>query len=123
MNVFYFEFGYDHNILQYRQTALVIPAPKVKSLLNADVDYETNVEMDQNMVTLQIETASMLRPPAGILIKSPPGFGFSRLCRPMPAPPPALPVYFPYSKFNWLPWDVKCSSKQDADGSNWIRIA
>merc|ERR1711871_235146 len=37
MNAFFFEFGYTAPVMINRRTALVIPAPKVKSLLNAAV--------------------------------------------------------------------------------------
>merc|ERR1719420_965140 len=47
LNVFFFEFGYTSSILFDRRAALVMRAPKVKSLLNAAVDYETNVELDR----------------------------------------------------------------------------
>jgi hypothetical protein len=121
MNVFFFEFGYTSHILLNRRTALVIEAPKVKSLLNADVEYETNVELDQNMITLQIETASNIPEGGGFLIKSPDEFIFSRSCRPMPADPPALPVGFPYPKASDLPDDVTCTSKSEKDAEGKIK--
>merc|ERR1711871_1427650 len=87
-NVFFLEFGFTGETLYQRPSALVFPAPQVRSLLSAAVDYDTNLEDEQNMLTFQIRTVTAVPKNGGLLILSPNGFHFPQTCYPRMAERP-----------------------------------
>lgn len=68
----------------------IIPAPTIQALMNAGVDFETNVRGQRQKLSFSIETASLLNQEGGITISPPVGFEFDTSCtvlqrQPLPA--------------------------------------
>ena len=59
-STFLFEWGHDGSTLASRPMAQVLPAPFVKALTNAKVDYATNVAGREHLLTFQINIRSEL---------------------------------------------------------------
>lgn len=68
------ELGYTGTTLATRHYAGVYPFQGVSSLMNAFIDYSTNVEGKENRLTIQIETMTSIPVLGGIYILAPEGF-------------------------------------------------
>eukprot|EP00392_Amoebophrya_sp_AT5.2_P009519 g9547.t1 len=71
---FYVEFGYDGTTLATRPFGGVVPFVGVSSLVNAVVDYSTNVAGKESVLTFEIETVTSLPQGGGLEITGPVGF-------------------------------------------------
>jgi len=79
-NAFIIEFGFDRTDFAGRIAASVVDVDVVRALVNADVDYTTNVESEDNTLIFQVETRTMI-PLGGVLtIVGPDGFSIDDDC-------------------------------------------
>lgn len=94
-NIFSFEIGYDSTQLDDRLGAAQIPAPLVRALTDAEVEYTTNVKAKENRVQFTVQIVTAIPPGGGIEIHAPEDFFFSNPCELIPvtdpsaSPPPA----------------------------------
>jgi len=113
-NTFFVEFGYDETDWSKRAAAARIAASPVRALVNAVVEYKTNLQTSVNRLRFTVMTATAILFQGGILIRGPRGFRFSETCYPDPAYGSAsLP----------LPPDALCSFMIANSGEAQIRIS
>jgi len=80
INAFIIEFGFDRADLAGRIAASVVDVDVVRALVNAQVDYMTNVESKENNLIFQVETRTVI-PLGGVLtIVGPDGFLIPSAC-------------------------------------------
>eukprot|EP00746_Dinoflagellata_sp_MGD_P164941 gnl/MRDRNA2_/MRDRNA2_93924_c0_seq1.p1 gnl/MRDRNA2_/MRDRNA2_93924_c0~~gnl/MRDRNA2_/MRDRNA2_93924_c0_seq1.p1 ORF type:complete len:3212 (+),score=535.85 gnl/MRDRNA2_/MRDRNA2_93924_c0_seq1:111-9746(+) len=103
-NAFFVELGYDQINSLFRHVGGVVEAKLVKTLLNAEVDYSSNVEGKQNKLSLSIRLATPVLEGGGLKVKSPPGFQIVEPC---------VIGTVEGQEALGLPMDVTCSSVTD----------
>ncbi|CAK0793701.1 unnamed protein product [Prorocentrum cordatum] len=86
VNDFIFEFGYDATTVDGRVSAAAVPAPLVRSLANAVLDYESNVAGAQTKLIFQIQTITDILMGGNLTITGPAGFQLFTGCMLEPAP-------------------------------------
>eukprot|EP00928_Gymnodinium_smaydae_P087582 TRINITY_DN7182_c0_g2_i1.p1 TRINITY_DN7182_c0_g2~~TRINITY_DN7182_c0_g2_i1.p1 ORF type:complete len:1549 (+),score=405.83 TRINITY_DN7182_c0_g2_i1:4012-8658(+) len=111
-NAFFLEFGYSEGDTSSRLGAASIPAPPVRALRNAKVDYTTNIVGKENKVEILLETVTEIPQGGGIEVIAPTGFVVQPDCevegvRDPDAPPPP---------------NLACSASVDSLGRNVIRL-
>eukprot|EP00933_Yihiella_yeosuensis_P016417 TRINITY_DN1403_c1_g1_i1.p1 TRINITY_DN1403_c1_g1~~TRINITY_DN1403_c1_g1_i1.p1 ORF type:complete len:1672 (+),score=277.91 TRINITY_DN1403_c1_g1_i1:210-5018(+) len=124
-NVFTVEFGYDGTTLATRYAASSVPCALVMSLVNAQIDYITNVESKVNDLIFQLETATVIPPGGGLVITGPGGFGMPE-CNLQVAPHARGSTYQVnplINKVKMLPTDVTCMFKPGANATEFHLIA
>jgi hypothetical protein len=111
VNDFIFEFGYNATTEQGRASAASVAAPPVRALLNAALDYESNLAEEDTMLIFQIETITDITAGGQLTITGPEGFVFDDVCSPEAAPKARGSPYDVDHLANYLtlPPDVTCS--------------
>jgi hypothetical protein len=108
-NAFFVELGYDQTNPLFRYLGGVVPANIVRALLNAEVDYSSNVEGKQNKLSFSLRLATPVFQGGGLKIKSPPGFKIIDPC---------VVGTVEGQEPLGLPMDVTCSSIIDEGGGD-----
>lgn len=73
LNGFVVEFGYDGTTKEKRPYGGVVPFQGVSSLVNAFIDYSTNVAGKENLLTVQVEIMTMIPSGGGLYLMGPNG--------------------------------------------------
>jgi len=125
VNEFIVEFGYTEGAIEGRFAAGTVPVKQVRSLVNAAVDYSTNVEGKANLLIFEIQTVTEV-PTGGIIrIVGPPNFLIDLTCTLLPAYPPRGSPYELAAIAHLsqdLPADTECTSGIDAVSGTGVEI-
>ncbi|CAD7959922.1 unnamed protein product [Amoebophrya sp. A25] len=110
LNRFTIEFGYDELDPAKRFAAGSYPAPIVRKLLNANVNYETSLRGAVNKIFFSLQTITDIQRGGGLVITGPSGFIFAAACLPVAVDPPPGIRNPPNTD---LPFDATCTSFND----------
>ncbi|CAD7936806.1 unnamed protein product [Amoebophrya sp. A120] len=110
LNRFTIEFGYDELTADRRYAAGSYPAPIVRKLLNANVDYDTSLKASANRIHFSLQTITDIERGGGLVITGPSGFLFAAACLPVAVDPPPGVRDPPNTD---LPFDTTCTSFND----------
>eukprot|EP00397_Hematodinium_sp_SG-2012_P000096 GEMP01000096.1.p1 GENE.GEMP01000096.1~~GEMP01000096.1.p1 ORF type:complete len:3237 (+),score=651.26 GEMP01000096.1:50-9760(+) len=83
-NHFTIEFGYDQSRLENRPVAGTTSVLRARKLVNARVDYTSNIVSAPNTIAFFVETITEIPRGGGLVIVGPPNFEFPRRCSPKP---------------------------------------
>jgi hypothetical protein len=90
VNDFIVEFGHTSDIIdemllnQDRVAAEVLPAPPVRALASAKIDYLNNVQSKDNLISFQVEVITPIPHMGGLRIAGPAGYIFDAECTVLP---------------------------------------
>ena len=112
-NFFTIEFGFDGTDIGPRLAGGVAPAEPVRALINARVDYRTNIFSPNpgpeivfnNMLSFEINIVTPIERAGGLVIIGPLSYIFAHICLPKPVAP--------YAEF---PYDSTCEYTLTSDG-------
>lgn len=79
-NAFFLEMGYESDSAGGRVAAINLPAPAVRALQNAKVDYTTNIQAKENYLQFRIETVTKIDAGGGFEIAAPAGYKIANPC-------------------------------------------
>ncbi|CAE8736426.1 unnamed protein product, partial [Polarella glacialis] len=124
LNEFLFEFGYDGDSLATRYAASSVPAIPVRALINARLEYTTNVESKVNDLIFQLETITAVPSGGAISMVGPPGFELPEVCNfevPSKARGSEYQVEPTIVRTMRIPMDAECKATVTVDSTE-IRI-